>query len=103
MVKQQTTLQRVFVLSADGQTLDPCHPAQARHLLRERRAAIARRYPFTIILKECMAVESVVYAHAIKIGPGSCWRNGDTNAFIAAETMCRSRSGISFPGAAAGR
>ena len=71
MVKQQTTLQRVFVLSADGQALDPCHPARARHLLRERRTAIARRYPFTIILKERMAVESVVHAHAVKIDPGS--------------------------------
>ncbi|MGA7606071.1 MAG: RNA-guided endonuclease IscB, partial [Anaerolineales bacterium] len=71
MVKQQTTLQSVFVLSADGQALDPCHPARARHLLRERRAAIARRYPFTIILKERMAVESVVHAHAVKIDPGS--------------------------------
>ena len=64
-------MQRVFVLSADGQALDPCHPARARRLLRERRAAIARRYPFTIILKERMAVESVVHAHAVKIDPGS--------------------------------
>ena len=64
-------MQRVFVLSADGQALDPCHPARARSLLRERRAAIARRYPFTIILKERMAVESVAHAHAVKIDPGS--------------------------------
>ena len=56
-------MQRVFVLSADGQALDPCHPARARSLLRERHAAIARRYPFTIILKERVAVESVVHAH----------------------------------------
>ena len=69
MVKQK--MQRVFVLGADGQALDPCHPARARSLLRERRAAIARRYPFTIILKERMAVESVVHAHAVKIDPGS--------------------------------
>ncbi|MFZ1041589.1 MAG: RNA-guided endonuclease IscB [Anaerolineales bacterium] len=64
-------MQRVFVLSSDGQALDPCHPARARSLLRERHAAIARRYPFTIILKERVAVESVVHAHAVKIDPGS--------------------------------
>ena len=35
-------MQRVFVLSADGQALDPCHPARARKLLRQGRAAEAQ-------------------------------------------------------------
>jgi hypothetical protein len=28
----------------------PCHPARARELLREGKAAVFRRFPFTIIL-----------------------------------------------------
>lgn len=30
----------------------PCRPARARQLLRKGKAAVFRRYPFTIILKE---------------------------------------------------
>ncbi|MBU52303.1 MAG: HNH endonuclease, partial [Deltaproteobacteria bacterium] len=30
----------------------PCHPARARQLMRKGRAAVYRRYPFTIIIKE---------------------------------------------------
>jgi hypothetical protein len=40
----------VFVLSSDGQPLDPTHPARARKLLKNGRAAIWRRAPFTIRL-----------------------------------------------------
>lgn len=41
----------VFVLDTNKQPLDPVHPAQARQLLSAGRAAVFRRYPFTIILK----------------------------------------------------
>ncbi|MCC6168358.1 MAG: HNH endonuclease [Caldilineaceae bacterium] len=41
---------RVFVLDTDRRPLSPCHPARARELLRTGKAAIFRRYPFTIIL-----------------------------------------------------
>ncbi|MEK9164392.1 MAG: RRXRR domain-containing protein [Chloroflexota bacterium] len=41
-------MQKVFVVSVDRKPLDPCHPARARELLRSKRAAIFRRYPFTI-------------------------------------------------------
>jgi 5-methylcytosine-specific restriction endonuclease McrA len=64
-------MQRIFVLGADGQPLDPCHPARARQLLRAGRAAIYRRFPFTLILKERLAGESVVHKHVIKIDPGA--------------------------------
>jgi 5-methylcytosine-specific restriction endonuclease McrA len=42
----------VFVLNADKSPFSPCHPAVARKLLREGKAAVWRKYPFTIILKE---------------------------------------------------
>lgn len=43
---------RVFVLDAQRAPLMPCHPARARELLREGKAAVFRRFPFTIILNE---------------------------------------------------
>ena len=61
----------VFVLSSDGQPLDPCREARARQLLKKRRALIWRRYPFTIRLRDRMAAESVVHPHRLKIDPGS--------------------------------
>ena len=44
-------MQRVFVVSNTRQQLMPCTPARARMLLRGGKAAVLRRYPFTIILK----------------------------------------------------
>lgn len=65
------SLGRVFVLSSDHQPLDPCHPARARQLLRSGRAAIFRRYPFTIILRDRTAAGSATHGHRLKIDPGS--------------------------------
>ncbi|MFQ5794031.1 MAG: RNA-guided endonuclease IscB [Candidatus Bipolaricaulia bacterium] len=62
---------RVFVLDVNKRALDPCHSARARQLLRSGRAAVFRRYPFTIILKDRTAEESVMHSHRIKIDPGS--------------------------------
>ena len=45
-------MQRVFVLDKNKKPLAPCHPARARELLAKKKAAVFRRYPFTIILKE---------------------------------------------------
>jgi 5-methylcytosine-specific restriction endonuclease McrA len=42
----------VFVLNHDKTPLSPCHQAVARKLLKDGKAAIWRKYPFTIILKE---------------------------------------------------
>ncbi len=66
-------MQQVFVLSSDreAQPLDPCHPARARKLLRGGRAAIYRKFPFTIILKDRLAGESVVHHHTVKVDPGA--------------------------------
>jgi 5-methylcytosine-specific restriction endonuclease McrA len=62
-------MQRVLVLDKQKQPLAPCHPARAKMLLRKGRAAIYRRYPFTIIIKdrEGGAVPTI----ALKIDPGS--------------------------------
>jgi hypothetical protein len=42
----------VFVLDTTKKPLNPVHPGQARRLLKQGKAAVFRRYPFTIILKE---------------------------------------------------
>lgn len=60
---------RVLVLGRNKHPLMPCHPARARELLRKGKAAVFRRYPFTIILKgrEGGAVQST----RLKLDPGS--------------------------------
>lgn len=45
-------MSKTFVLDTDKKPLDPIHSAQARQLLRNKKAAVFRRFPFTIILKE---------------------------------------------------
>ncbi len=62
---------QVFVLDTDRRPLDPCSPARARILLAKGRAAVFRRYPFTIILYDRKVKDSVVHEHRIKIDPGS--------------------------------
>lgn len=42
----------VFVLNYDKTPLSPCHQAVARKLLKQGKAAVYKKYPFTIILKE---------------------------------------------------
>lgn len=45
-------MSRVFVMDAHGRPLAPCTPARARLLLKQHKAAVLRRFPFTLILKE---------------------------------------------------
>lgn len=42
----------VFVLDTNRKPLAPCHPSVARKLLKQGKAAIFKRYPFTIILNK---------------------------------------------------
>jgi 5-methylcytosine-specific restriction endonuclease McrA len=44
-------MQRVLVVDKNREPLMPCQPARARELLKAGKAAVLRRYPFTIILK----------------------------------------------------
>ena len=62
-------MQRVFVVDKNRDPLMPCHPARARELLKNGRAKVFRRYPFTIILldREGGDVQPVT----LKIDPGS--------------------------------
>ena len=62
-------MQSVFVLDKNRKPLMPCHPARARELLRKGKAAVFRRYPFTIILKEREGGD--VQNTTFKIDPGS--------------------------------
>jgi 5-methylcytosine-specific restriction endonuclease McrA len=58
-----------FVLNINREPLTPVHPAAARKLLAQSKAAIFRQFPFTIILKE-ESTESIQPLE-IKIDPGS--------------------------------
>lgn len=60
---------RVLVLDKNRQPLMPCHPARARELLRKGKAAVFRRYPFTLILKEREG--GAVQPTRLKLNPGS--------------------------------
>jgi len=44
-------MNRVFVLGSERKPLMPCTPARARRLLRDKKAAVFRMQPFTIILR----------------------------------------------------
>ena len=59
----------VFVLDKKKNPLMPCHPARARELLREGRAVVHRRTPFTIRLKDRTGGETQPVR--VKIDPGS--------------------------------
>src|SRR5262249_23084862 len=63
-------MQHVFVLDATQRPLMPCRPARARLLLTQGKAAVLRRYPFTIILRDAKP-EAVVGPLRAKIDPGS--------------------------------
>jgi 5-methylcytosine-specific restriction endonuclease McrA len=58
-----------FVIDTNKRPLDPIHPAHARKLLWDGKAAVFRRYPFTIILKH--AVDVTPAPVTVKIDPGS--------------------------------
>lgn len=62
-------MQRVLVVDRNKNALMPCHPSRARQLLKQGKAAVFRRYPFTIILKDRDGGE--VQPIALKIDPGS--------------------------------
>jgi 5-methylcytosine-specific restriction endonuclease McrA len=63
-------MSKVFVLDTNKQILNPVHPGRARILLSQGKAAVFRRYPFTIILKEEVPNPKVEPLR-IKIDPGA--------------------------------
>ncbi|NET40766.1 MAG: hypothetical protein F6K15_01910 [Okeania sp. SIO2B3] len=58
----------VFVLNNNKVPCDPIHPAKARKLLSEGKAAVFRNYPFTIILK---SESKPTKNYRIKVDPGA--------------------------------
>src|ERR1051326_5139290 len=63
-------MSKVFVLDTNKQPLNPVHPGRARLLLAAGKAAVFKRYPFTLILK-CVVEHPDVYPLRLKIDPGS--------------------------------
>jgi hypothetical protein len=59
----------VFVIDTNRKPLSPCKPGMARSLLKAGKAAVFRRYPFTIVLKK--AVETNPEPLELKLDPGS--------------------------------
>jgi 5-methylcytosine-specific restriction endonuclease McrA len=60
----------VFVVDQGRKPLDPIHPGRARFLLTAGHAAVLRRYPFTIIMKECKP-DAQPQPLRVKLDPGS--------------------------------
>ena len=60
----------VFVIDQKKSPQNPIHPALARLLLNQKKAAVFRIYPFTIILKE-EKESTVTQSLELKIDPGS--------------------------------
>ena len=63
-------MSHVFVLDTNKEPLDPIHPGAARRLLKQAKAAVWRRYPFTLILKTAVQAPRVSSLR-VKIDPGS--------------------------------
>jgi 5-methylcytosine-specific restriction endonuclease McrA len=60
----------VFVVDTEKRPLAPCHPARARRLLTEGKAAVWRSHPFTLILKRAVPDAQPDPLRA-KLDPGS--------------------------------
>lgn len=61
---------KVFVLDTEKRPLNPIHAALARQLLRNKKAAIYRRFPFTIIVKQSCP-DSLLTPVRLKLDPGA--------------------------------
>ena len=59
----------IFVLDTNRKPLTPCKPSIARKLLAAGKAAVFRRFPYTIILKK--AVTASIESISLKLDPGS--------------------------------
>ena len=71
----------VFVLDTNKQPLTPCHPAVARKLLANGKAAVFKRFPLTLILKRTVAEPyAVPLRWCSPYDPGGC---GSALALIA--------------------
>src|ERR1035438_4402641 len=60
----------VFVVDTTKKPLNPVHPGEARYLLNVGKAAVLKKYPFTIILKYPVEIQEIQPLR-VKIDPGS--------------------------------
>lgn len=63
-------MSRVLVVDQERRPLMPCTPARARLLLTQGKAAVFRRFPFILILREARP-DAVVEPLRVKLDPGS--------------------------------
>src|SRR5437660_12194423 len=63
-------MSKVFVLDTNKQPLNPVHPGRARLLLKQGKAAVYRRFPFTIMLKRAVE-QPVLQPLHFKVDSGS--------------------------------
>ena len=68
--EERLVMSKVFVIDTNKQPLTPVHPGRARMLLTQGKAAVFRRYPFTIVLK-VEVVHPKQESLRIKLDPGS--------------------------------
>lgn len=71
-------MSKVFLIDSEKRPLDPIHSAKARQLLRNKKAAVFRQFPFTLILKESRvstplntSPDSPVSRLRLKLDPGA--------------------------------
>lgn len=69
-MERQKMSNYVLVVDQNKQPLSPCHPSVARKLLSSGKAAILRKYPFVIILKESK-LKITTQPVELKLDPGS--------------------------------
>jgi hypothetical protein len=67
--KQENFKLKVFVIDTNKNSQEPIHPAEARLLLNEQKAAVYKKYPFTIILNRIYNQKPEEFR--LKIDPGS--------------------------------
>jgi 5-methylcytosine-specific restriction endonuclease McrA len=60
----------VFMVDTNRKPLNPVHPGEARYLLNAGKAAVLKRYPFTIILKYAVDLPTLQPLR-VKLDPGS--------------------------------
>ncbi|MGL5808278.1 MAG: RNA-guided endonuclease IscB [Xenococcaceae cyanobacterium] len=63
-------MSKIFVIDSEKRPLNPIHPAQARQLLRNKKAAVFRQFPFTLILKESRP-DAPISPLRLKLDPGA--------------------------------
>lgn len=63
-------MSKVFIVDANRKPLSPVHPGYARLLLTQRKAAVLRRFPFTLLLK-AVVEQPQEERLRVKLDPGS--------------------------------